>query len=84
MQQSVPGTDTEFLCDPPRVARYVSLDINTTHPLVSDAIFMLAEVTVKEYTSGECPAPESKIFIMFGFQRVGYLLFCCQSVFFIV
>ena len=52
--QSVQGTVTAFLCDPPRTAKFVSFDIDTSRPEVTNAILMLAEVKVKVYTSGEC------------------------------
>ncbi|XP_038077159.1 uncharacterized protein LOC119744995 isoform X2 [Patiria miniata] len=54
--QSTNGATHVFLCDAPRMARYVTLDIDKTNPDVTDAVLMLAEVTVKEYTAGECPS----------------------------
>ncbi|XP_038073956.1 fucolectin-5-like [Patiria miniata] len=58
--QSSDGATNKFLCDPPRMARYVSLDINISRPGVtaSNAYLQLAEVNLEEYTSGECDAPK--------------------------
>ena len=42
-----------FLCDPPRMARYVTLDINSSHPDSTDAVLQLAEVEV-DHTTGAC------------------------------
>ncbi|XP_038064855.1 uncharacterized protein LOC119735220 [Patiria miniata] len=58
-QQSREGAKIPFLCEPPRLAWYVSLDINTSMPGVdaAHAFLQLAEVAVEEYTSGECAAP---------------------------
>ena len=43
-----------FVCDPPVVARYVSVDIDITHPSVRDGYLQLAEVKVEEATNKEC------------------------------
>ncbi|XP_038064858.1 uncharacterized protein LOC119735224 [Patiria miniata] len=58
-EQSQNGAEITFLCEPPRLARYVSLDINTSMPGVdaARAFLQLAELAVEEYTSGECAAP---------------------------
>ena len=54
--QSHNGATVEFLCDPPRLARYVTLDIDSSSPDVTNAVLQIGEVTVKEYTTGECAA----------------------------
>ncbi|XP_038064824.1 uncharacterized protein LOC119735191 [Patiria miniata] len=59
--QSAPGSVNTFLCDTPRMARYVSLDIDASNPATTDPMFMLAEVTVQEFTAGECPVPTDPI-----------------------
>ena len=61
-EQSNDGAMNQFMCDPPRLAKYVSLDINTSRPEVTydDAILQLGEVTVEEYTAGECATNEGK------------------------
>ena len=58
--QSQQGAVTEFLCDQPVLARYVSLDINSSSPGVIEAILQIAELTVDEYTSKECVPNNSK------------------------
>ncbi|XP_071785288.1 fucolectin-3-like [Asterias amurensis] len=52
--QSTDGAVVEFLCEPPVIARYVSLDIDPSRPDVTLAILQIAEVNVQEYTSQEC------------------------------
>ncbi|XP_038064852.1 muscle, skeletal receptor tyrosine protein kinase-like [Patiria miniata] len=57
--QSQNGAVIPFLCETPRTARYVSLDIDDSMPSVNPtaAFLQIAEVAVEEYTSGECAAP---------------------------
>ena len=62
--QSYIGAVNEFLCDPPRMARYVTLDIDSSSPDVSYAILQIAEVTVEEFTPGECPANDGETMLM--------------------
>ena len=51
--QSVEGAVIEFLCDPPVMAKYVSLDIDLSRPgVTAEAVLQIAEVAVEEYTSG--------------------------------
>ena len=52
--QSYDGAVNALLCDPPVMAKYVSLDIDPSSPGVTEAILQIAELTVEEYTSGEC------------------------------
>ncbi|XP_038071166.1 uncharacterized protein LOC119740040 [Patiria miniata] len=52
--QSVDGAVNDFLCAPPQLARYVSVDIDTSLPGVTEAILALAEVTLLEYPYLEC------------------------------
>ncbi|XP_038069841.1 uncharacterized protein LOC119739078 [Patiria miniata] len=52
--QSSPGTVTEFPCDTPRRARYVSLDIDPSRPGVTTPILQIAELTVEEHTTRPC------------------------------
>ena len=52
--QSKMGAVIEFLCDPPVLAKYVSLDIDPSSPGVNNPMLQIAEVTVKEYKSEEC------------------------------
>ena len=59
--QSYNGAVIEFTCDTPRLARYVTLDIDPSSPGVINAILQIAEVTVEEITSGECPRISGKI-----------------------
>ncbi|XP_022096135.1 uncharacterized protein LOC110982186 [Acanthaster planci] len=56
MEQSGDGATVEFVCDVPRLARYVSLDIDPSSPDVTNAILQLAEVVIHEITSSECTA----------------------------
>ena len=45
----------EFICDPPVLARYVSVDMDPTRPGArSPPHVMIAELEVAEYVSGEC------------------------------
>ena len=53
-KQSKRGSVIEFLCDPPVLAKYLSLDMNSTSPDVENPMLQIAEVTVKEYKSEEC------------------------------
>ncbi|XP_038077305.1 uncharacterized protein LOC119745149 [Patiria miniata] len=48
-----------FVCDAPRVASHVSFDIDPSTPGVTEVALMLAEVTVEEYTNGECDTPKA-------------------------
>ncbi|XP_038066529.1 fucolectin-5-like [Patiria miniata] len=52
--ESTTGATVDFPCDTPRMARYVTLDIDLASPDVTLPILQLAEVMVDEYTSGEC------------------------------
>ncbi|XP_071785340.1 uncharacterized protein [Asterias amurensis] len=53
--QSKPGAVIVFVCDPPVVARYVSIDIDVTYPSVrDDYLLQIAEVKVEEATNKEC------------------------------
>ncbi|XP_022098117.1 uncharacterized protein LOC110983290 [Acanthaster planci] len=54
--QATDGARITFPCAPARMARYVTLDINSTSSDVTKALLQLAEVTVKVYTAGECDA----------------------------
>ncbi|XP_022110100.1 fucolectin-6-like [Acanthaster planci] len=54
--QCTDGATIVFPCETPRMARYVTLDIDPSHHDVTKALLQLAEVTVKEYTNGECGA----------------------------
>ncbi|XP_038064857.1 fucolectin-1-like [Patiria miniata] len=51
--QSKNGAEIPFLCEPPRTARYISLDIDTSMPGVDprEAYLQLAEVAVENVTS---------------------------------
>ncbi|XP_038046018.1 uncharacterized protein LOC119720425 [Patiria miniata] len=49
--QSSQGTVTEFPCDTPRMARYVSLDIDPSSSGVTTPILQIAELTVEEHTT---------------------------------
>ena len=62
-EQSNTGATNQFMCDPPRLAEYVSLDIDTSRPEVTydQAFLQLAEVTVEEYTIGECTTNVGKV-----------------------
>ena len=53
-KQSKKGAVIEFLCDPPVLAKYLSLDIHSSSPDVQHPVLQIAEVTVKEYKSEEC------------------------------
>ena len=53
-KQSEKGDVIEFLCDPPVLAKYLSLDMNSTSLNVENPMLQIAEVTVKEYKSEEC------------------------------
>ncbi|XP_033636723.1 uncharacterized protein LOC117297684 [Asterias rubens] len=44
------GSVVQFLCNPPVLARYISLDINQAGP----SMLQIAEVVVKEYNSMDC------------------------------
>ena len=59
--QSTDGAVVEFLCEPPVIARYISLDIDPSTPDVTVAILQIAEVNVQEYTSQECAGIAGKI-----------------------
>ena len=59
--QSTRGAAVEFLCDPPRMARYVTLDIDASRTEAEHPSLMLAEVTVDEYTCGECADIKGKL-----------------------
>ena len=50
--QSQTGAVVEFLCDPPVLAQYISVDKgpSSSQPVV----VLLGEVTVVAYTAGEC------------------------------
>ncbi|XP_038061681.1 deleted in malignant brain tumors 1 protein-like [Patiria miniata] len=52
--QSYDGAVNVFTCDTPRMARYVSLDIDPSSPGVTNAFLQMGEVTVEEVTSGQC------------------------------
>ena len=41
------GAVIEFPCAEPRLARYVTVDIDDTRPEVTQAVLMMAEVTIK-------------------------------------
>ena len=46
-EQAVTGAVIEFPCAEPRLARYVTVDIDDTRPEVTQAVLMMAEVTIK-------------------------------------
>ncbi|XP_022102903.1 uncharacterized protein LOC110985832 [Acanthaster planci] len=52
--QAVPGSVNNFLCDSPRFARYITVDINCSRPGVTNPILQMAEVEVEEYPTAEC------------------------------
>ncbi len=43
-----------FVCDPPVVASYVSIDVNNFNPSVRETLLQLAEVTIEEATTKQC------------------------------
>ena len=51
------GSVVQFLCNPPVLARYISLDINQAGP----SMLQIAEVVVKEYNSMDCVTNDSKV-----------------------
>ncbi|XP_071809832.1 uncharacterized protein [Asterias amurensis] len=51
VEQSKTGAVITFKCDPAVTAKYVSLDIDTSQPLVVYAVLEVAEVTVENATS---------------------------------
>ncbi|XP_038076467.1 uncharacterized protein LOC119744563 isoform X2 [Patiria miniata] len=55
--QSTPGAVIKFPCDVPRLARYITLDIDPSQPGVTDPTLKIAEVEVEVYTAGECAEP---------------------------
>ena len=57
--QSYDGAVNEFLCDTPRLSRYVSLDIDPSSSGVTNALLQIGEVTLEEHASGQC-APNGK------------------------
>ena len=64
-EQSVTGSTVVFPCDPPRVARYVTLDIDRGNPEAGDqSALMLAEVKVEMYERGECSDIEMNCYII--------------------
>ena len=51
MEQSKTGAVITFNCDPAVTAKYVSLDIDPSQPLVVHTLLEVAEVTVENATS---------------------------------
>ena len=47
------GAMISFVCDPPLRARYVSLEMD----LMDDSVLSIAEVTVEEHSTPQCPLP---------------------------
>ena len=59
-QASIPGAHLQFVCDPPVIARFVSVD-DGFHVSGPDENFLtLCEVMVEEYPTGHCPQSTSK------------------------
>ena len=55
-QASIPGAHIQFLCDPPVIARYVSVDDDKTFQTDEYASSLtLCEVKIEEYSMDECP-----------------------------
>ena len=59
-EQSGPGAVNKFLCETPRTARYVSLDIDPSRPGVTDPTLKIAEVEVEEYPAGFCATKDGE------------------------
>ena len=59
-QASIPGAHIQFLCDPPVIARYVSVDDDKTFQTDEYASSLtLCEVKIEEYSMDECPQTTS-------------------------
>ncbi|XP_071806500.1 uncharacterized protein [Asterias amurensis] len=64
--QSYPGAINVFLCDPPVMARWVSIDIDPSYPGSAEAILQLAEVSLVEYTWERYPKTTTGTFKLFS------------------
>ena len=74
--ESYDGAVNEFLCDTPRLARFVSVDIDPSSPGVTNAILQLAEVRVEEITSGACGGIEGKTILEISTNLFSPFLVC--------
>ena len=59
-QASIPGAHIDFVCDPPVIARYVSVDKKVRVISGLDSTLTLCEVMVEEYHKAACPQTKSK------------------------
>ena len=59
-QASIPGAHLQFVCDPPVIARYVSVDDADHSNRPYDDILTLCEVIVEEYPMEGCVQMTSK------------------------
>ncbi|XP_071801366.1 pentraxin fusion protein-like [Asterias amurensis] len=55
VQASIPGAHIQFLCDPPVIAQYVSVDDKDHMNGYEDNLITLCEVMVEEYPLEYCP-----------------------------
>ena len=53
-EQSHNGAKIESLCEEPRMTRYVSVDIDPSHPDIHSLILQMAEVEVEVYPYTRC------------------------------
>ncbi len=72
------GAVVEFLCDPPALAKYVTLNKDEASPMDGRTSLKIAEVSVYEYATKECAKQSgrncSKTFcILTGWYSVGIL-----------
>ena len=49
--QSLPGAMIAFTCEPPVLARYISVDVDPSRQDVTDAVLQIAEVAVERVGS---------------------------------
>ena len=74
--QSQTGAVIEFLCDPPVLAQYVSVDKSPSSS--QPVVVLLGEVTVVEYTAGECTDSSSPT-VTEGFQQTDMSMVPAQT-----
>ena len=71
--QAYAGAVIEFFCDPPVLAKYVSVDIDPSSSVDANPVLQIAEVMVEEYTSEECAANSCKNVVFLVAYKCSYL-----------
>ena len=74
-QASIPGAHIQFVCDPPVIAQYVSVDDEDHSNEFEDNVLTLCEVMVEEFPIEDCLQSRSKKLRKLIMTKSGFCIF---------